>query len=135
MSRFLMDASSNLACRLFRRSKGHRRRKSHETADCVILRSGDFVCGHAGRAAAGDVEPGFFGHSVGHWEADTLVADTVGIKEDIRYQNVPHTKDLRIKERIHLVAPNILWDEITMDDPAVLEKPWTVTVAYRRMPN
>ena len=81
-----------------------------------------------------DVEPGFFGHSVGHWDGDTLVADTVGIKEDIRYQNVPHTKDLRITERIHFVAPNILWDEITMNDPAVLEKPWTVTVAYRRNP-
>jgi hypothetical protein len=82
-----------------------------------------------------DVEPGFFGHSVGHWEGDTLVADTIGIKEDIRYQNVPHTKDLRIKERMHLVAPNVLWDEITMEDPAVLEKPWTVIVAYKKMPD
>jgi hypothetical protein len=85
--------------------------------------------------AIDEVEPGFFGHSVGHWEGDTLVADTIGIKEDIRYQNVPHTKDLRITERLHLVAPNILWNEITMDDPAVLEKPWTVTIAYRRTPN
>jgi hypothetical protein len=82
-----------------------------------------------------DVEPGFFGYSVGRWDGDTLVADTVGIKEDIRYQNVPHSKDLRIKERIHLVAPDILWDEITMEDPAMLEKPWTVTVAYRRKPD
>ena len=82
-----------------------------------------------------DVEPGFFGHSVGHWEGDTLVADTIGIKEDIRYQNVPHTKDLRIKERMHLVSPDILWDEITITDPGVLEKPWTVTFAYRRMPD
>ena len=82
-----------------------------------------------------DVEPGFFGHSVGHWEGDTLVADTIGVKEDIRYQNVPHSKDLHIRERIHLVAPEILWNEITMDDPAVLEKPWTVIVAYKKMPD
>ena len=82
-----------------------------------------------------DVEPGFYGYSVGHWEGDTLVAETIGVKEDIRYQNVPHTKDLRIKERIHLVAPNILWNEITMEDPAVLEKPWTVTMAYKKMPD
>ena len=82
-----------------------------------------------------DVEPGFYGYSVGHWEGDTLVAETIGVKEDIRYQNVPHTKDLRIKERIHQVAPDILWDEITMEDPAVLEKPWTVTVAYKKLPN
>ncbi len=85
--------------------------------------------------AIDDVEPGFFGHSVGHWEGDTLVADTIGIKEEIRYQNVPHSKNLRIKERIHLVAPQILWDEITMEDPDVLEKPWTVTVAYKKMPD
>jgi hypothetical protein len=82
-----------------------------------------------------DVEPGFFGYSVGHWEGDTLVAETVGIKEEIRYQNVPHSKDLRITERIHSVAPDILWDEITMEDPAVLEKPWTVTVAYKKKPD
>ena len=83
-----------------------------------------------------EVEPGFYGHSVGHWEGDTLVVDTVGIKEDIRYQNVPHSKDLRIRERIHLilVAPDILWDEITMEDPIVLEKPWTFGYAYHRMP-
>ena len=85
--------------------------------------------------AIDDVEPGFYGHSVGRWEGDTLVVDTVGIKEEIRYQNAPHSKELRIKERIRLVAPNILWDEITMEDPVTLEKPWTVTYAYRRMPN
>jgi hypothetical protein len=85
--------------------------------------------------AIDDVEPGFYGRSVGHWEGDTLVVDTVGIKEEVRYQNAPHSKQLRIKERIRLVAPNILWDEITMEDPVTLEKPWTVTYAYRRMPD
>jgi hypothetical protein len=85
--------------------------------------------------AIDDVEPGFFGHSVGHWEGDTLMVDTIGIKESIQYQNVPHSNQLRIKERIHLVAPNILWNEITMDDPVMLEKPWTVYYAYRRMPS
>jgi hypothetical protein len=85
--------------------------------------------------AVDDVEPGFYGHSVGHWESDTLVVDTVGIKEEVRYQNAPHSKQLRIKERIRLVAPSILWDEITMEDPVTLEKPWTVTYAYRRMPD
>jgi hypothetical protein len=85
--------------------------------------------------AIDDVEPGFYGRSVGRWEGDTLVVDTVGIKEEIRYQNAPHSKQLRIKERIRLVAPNILWNEITMEDPVTLEKPWTVIYAYRRMPD
>jgi hypothetical protein len=85
--------------------------------------------------ALDDIEPGFYGHSVGRWEGDTLVVDTLGVKEDVRYQNVPHSPGMRIKERIHLVAPDILWNEITIDDPVTLEKPWTYTVAYRRMPD
>jgi hypothetical protein len=82
-----------------------------------------------------DVEPGFYGHSVGHWEGDTLMVDTVGIKESIRYNNVPHSDQMRIKEKIHLAAPNVLWDEITIEDPVVLEKPFTIYYAYRRMPD
>ncbi len=82
-----------------------------------------------------DVEPGFYGHSVGRWEGGTLVVDTVGIKENIRYQNVPHSDQMRIKEKIHLVAPDILWDEITVEDPVVLEKPFNIYYAYKRNPN
>ena len=85
--------------------------------------------------AIDDVEPGFYGHSVGKWEGETLVVDTVGVKEDVRYQNAPHSAQMRIKERMHLVAPNILWDEITIEDPVTLEKPWTFTYAYRKMPD
>ena len=82
-----------------------------------------------------DIELGFYGRSVGTWEGDTLVVDTVGIKEYVRFRDVPHTRDMRIRERFKLVRPDILWDEITIEDPAVLEKPWTVTFAYRRMPD
>ena len=80
-----------------------------------------------------DVEPGFYGHSVGHWERGTLVADTIGIREDVTYQNVPHSKDIHIKERFTLGSNGILRDEITIEDPAILEKPWTFTFGYRRM--
>lgn len=80
-----------------------------------------------------EVEPGFYGHSVGHWEGSTLVVDTIGIKENVLYQNIPRSKDMRIKERISFGANNILRDEITIEDPIVLEKPWTFTFGYRRM--
>jgi hypothetical protein len=83
--------------------------------------------------ALDDVEPGFYGHSVGHWEGDTLVVDTIGVKESVRYQNVPHSKEMRIRERMRLVAADTLWNEITIEDPALLEKPWTFTFAYQRM--
>jgi hypothetical protein len=82
-----------------------------------------------------DIELGFYGRSVGSWQGDTLVVDTIGIKDYVRFRDVPHTRDMRITERFKLVRPDILWDEITITDPTVLEKPWTVTFAYRRMPD
>src|SRR5205085_7104808 len=51
-----------------------------------------------------DVEPGFYGYSVGHWDEGALVAETVGVREDVTYQNIPHSKDMRVKERISLGA-------------------------------
>jgi hypothetical protein len=72
---------------------------------------------------------------VGHWEGDTLVVDTVGVKESVvGFRDMPHSDQMRIRERIRLVAPDIMHDEITIEDPVVLEKPFTYTNAYRRMP-
>jgi hypothetical protein len=83
-----------------------------------------------------DVAPGYYGRSVGHWDGDTLVVDTIGIKPSIGgYRGMPHSGQMRITERIRLVAPDYLHDEITIDDPVVLEKPVTYTLGYKRMPN
>jgi hypothetical protein len=83
-----------------------------------------------------EVPPGYYGNSVGKWEGDTLVVDTVGIKESVPgYQMLPHSAQMRITERIRLVTPDVLHDQITVEDPVVLEKPFTYTLAYRRMPN
>jgi hypothetical protein len=85
--------------------------------------------------AIDDVEPGFYGYSVGRWDGKALVVDTIGVKDSVRYQNMPHSKDMRIKERMTLVSPEILWDEITIEDAATLEKAWTFTFALKRMPD
>jgi hypothetical protein len=82
-----------------------------------------------------DVEPGFYGYSVGQWDGGTLMVDTIGIREDVRYQNVPHSKEMHIKERISFGSNGILRDEITIEDPTILEKPWTFILGYRRMPD
>jgi hypothetical protein len=83
----------------------------------------------------GDVPPGYYGRSVGRWDGDTLVVDTIGIKSTVpAYQNMPHSDQMRITERIRLITPDVLHDQITIDDPMVLEKPVTYTLAYRRMP-
>lgn len=83
-----------------------------------------------------EVPPGYYGHSVGRWDGDTLVIDTVGIKESVPgYNGLPHSPQMRIVERMRLVAPDVLHDQITIHDPVVLEKPVTYTLGYRRLPN
>jgi hypothetical protein len=82
-----------------------------------------------------EVPPGYHGRSVGKWEGDTLVIDTVGIKPSVQYQRIPHSDRMRITERIRMIAPDILHDQITIEDPVTLEKPYTFTLAYRRMPD
>ena len=82
-----------------------------------------------------DVAPGYYGRSVGHWEGEMLVVDTVGIKPAASgYRGIPHSPQMRVTERIAKLSPEILHDQITIDDPVVLEKPVTYTVAYKRMP-
>lgn len=83
-----------------------------------------------------DVAPGYYGHSVAHWEGSTLVVDTVGVKESVLgHSEMPHSNQMRITERLHLVTPDILHDQITVQDPVTLEQPWTFTFAYKRIPN
>jgi len=82
-----------------------------------------------------EVAPGYYGRSVGHWDGDTLVVDTVGIKTTVAgYRGMPHSEQMRITERFRLITPDVLHDTITIEDPVVLEKPMTYTLAYRRDP-
>lgn len=82
----------------------------------------------------GDVPPGYYGRSVGRWDGDTLVVETIGIKPSVLgYEEMPHSDQMRITERFRLVSPDILHDQITVTDPVTLEKPWTFTFAYKRM--
>jgi hypothetical protein len=84
-------------------------------------------------AKVGEVAPGYYGHSTAHWNGDTLEVETVGIKESVLgYRGMPHSDQLRIVERFRLVAPDVLHDQVTVEDPVTLEKPWTFTFAYRR---
>jgi hypothetical protein len=82
-----------------------------------------------------DAEPGFWGHSVGRWEGDTLVVDTIGIKEYVRFRNAPHSANMRINERIRVVGPDHFENVVTVTDPEFLEKPWTWKWVYQRRPN
>ena len=79
-----------------------------------------------------EIDPSFFGRSVGRWEGDTLVIETTGIKQNVTFRWTPHSEAMKITERIRLLAPDILQDEITVEDD-YLEKPWTYSYTFRRM--
>jgi hypothetical protein len=90
-----------------------------------------------GRAHPEDPDPTFHGHSVGKWEGDTLVIDTVGILPQSliaisEAAGVPNNGDMRVIERIHLVGKDELHDEIEVIAPNVLTKPWKTTRIFFR---
>ncbi|HEX7688262.1 MAG TPA: hypothetical protein VF453_11175 [Burkholderiaceae bacterium] len=78
------------------------------------------------------IQPSFNGQSVGHWEGDTLVVETRGVRTDTLLYDVPHSKDMKLTERIRLTAPDRLEDQVVIDDPAVLASPYRFTFDYRR---
>ena len=88
-----------------------------------------------GREHPEDPDPTFNGHSVGHWEGDTLVVSTSGISDQIDFNTgMMHSDQLHVEERIRLSDddPNKLTAEITLTDPEALAEPFTVTTSYRR---
>jgi hypothetical protein len=86
-----------------------------------------------GRGHPADLEASFNGHSIGHWEGQTLVVDTVGFKpRTMLNPTTPHSDQMHIIERIHLKDPQTLVDEMTIDDPLALARPWTTTLTYTR---
>lgn len=69
----------------------------------------------------------YFGHSVGHWEGDTLVVDTVGYNEKswLDYAGHMHTDQLHTIERITRPFKEVLHYEVTIDDPGAYSASWT----------
>ncbi len=60
------------------------------------------------------------------------MVNTVGIKENARFRDTPHSDQMVIDERIRLVAKDYMEDTITMSDPVYLTHPWTWTWEYKR---
>ncbi len=79
-----------------------------------------------------DISPGYNGYSVGHWEKGTLVIETIGVREDVTFYAIPHSENMKITERIRFTGPDTLENQVTIDDPAYLAKPYVFTFGYRR---
>lgn len=76
--------------------------------------------------------PSYMGDSIGHWEGDTLVADTVNFNDKTWLDRMghPHSDQLHVIERIRRVDHDHLVDDLTFDDPKVYSKPWTARMTY-----
>jgi hypothetical protein len=78
-------------------------------------------------------DPTYAGYSTGHWEGDTLVVDTVAIRDDTFIEGfTPHSGEMTVQERIRLLSPGLMEDKITVTDPKALTKPWETVKTYRR---
>jgi len=76
--------------------------------------------------------PSFNGHSVGHFEGDTLVIETAGFNEKtfLDASGAPHTDEMRTFERIRKVSPTQLEDVITIHDPEYYGRDWQARFVY-----
>ena len=81
-----------------------------------------------GREHPKDLNPTWYGHSVGHWEGDTLVIDTVGFNDKFwfDFRGHPHTEQLHTVERYTRKDFGTLVNEVTIDDPGAYSKPFTL---------
>lgn len=81
-----------------------------------------------GRPHPKDPNPAWYGHSVGHWEGDTLVVDRVGFHPRVWLDQDahPHTDQLHVIERYRRPDLGHLETEITVEDPGILARPWTM---------
>lgn len=74
------------------------------------------------------------GHSSGHWDGDTLVVETTNFRARLQQRAASNRFDrnLRLVERLTLTAANVIWYEVTIDDPTLFTRTWTLRFPMRR---
>lgn len=90
-----------------------------------------------GRSHPADLPLTSHGHSIGHWEGQTLVVDTVGIWPQAYVAiseavGVPNDGGVHVTERISLASPDVLADELEITAPKVISKPWKTKRLFKR---
>jgi len=90
-----------------------------------------------GRAFPPDMQPAWFGYSIGRWDGDTFVVQTAGFNDKSWLGNgFTHTEQLRTTERFRRMNLGTMQLQVTIDDPKTFERPWTTqTIWFRLMPD
>jgi hypothetical protein len=90
-----------------------------------------------GRTLPKDPQPTWLGYSVGKWEGDTLVVETIGFNDQswLDARGHPHTDALHVTERFRRPDFGHIELRATIDDPKAYTKPWTVTIPMELVPD
>jgi hypothetical protein len=82
-----------------------------------------------------NVKPSWYGESIGHYEGDALVVDTIGIDERTWVDGfgTPHTRELHVIERFHLIEDGkVLEANVHVEDPGAFTAPWNAIQRFRQ---
>jgi len=79
-----------------------------------------------GRPQQVDPDPKWMGTSVGRWEGDTLVVDTIGFNDKTEVHGFMHSESLHVVERFKRLENDSLQYDVTVEDPNVFAAPWTI---------
>jgi len=90
-----------------------------------------------GRPLPKDPWPTWMGYSIGHWEKDTFVVETIGQngKTWLDMRGLPGSEALHVVERFTRPKIGHMDIDVTIDDPKSYTKPWTVKLAWRLLPD
>jgi hypothetical protein len=79
-----------------------------------------------GRDHPKDLEPTWFGYSVGRWDGDTLIVDTVGVNGYTKLDTIghPHSDQLHLIQTFHRTDAGHIAHTVTIDDPKTYTRPW-----------
>jgi hypothetical protein len=104
----------------------------------VIIREGTQVMRqiYMNRKHRDDLYPTYSGDSIGKWEGDTLVVDTIGFNDKTWLDSggLPHSEALHVVERIRRVDHDTLVDDVTIEDPMAYTKPFSAQQLYKLKP-
>ena len=84
-----------------------------------------------------NLKPSWYGESIGHYEGDSLVVDTIGVNDRTWLDGfgTPHTKDLHVVERLHLIEDGKVLEgrtHVHVEDPGAFTMPWDAIERYRQ---
>ena len=104
----------------------------------VIIREGTQVMRqiYMNRKHRDDLYPTYSGDSIGKWEGDTLVVDTIGFNDKTWLDSggLPHSEALHVVERIRRIDHDTLVDDVTIEDPMAYTKPFSAQQVYKLKP-